>query len=333
MTSMLENQPPPLVPATFKDRKIGLVVMGILQVLGGGLFLLMGLLVSLVMLLPAPPGNTPPKAADIAISVAVFLGLAIFFMWTGVGAILARRWARALMLITSWVWLIGGIFTVITMGFVLPQVFAAMPQQNADSLPADFKKWLIILILAFYTVVFVLVPLAFLLFYRSPHVKATCEHRNPQPCWTDRCPLPVLAMSLTAWLISPLLCLSILTGSPFPCFGTMLSGVAGDGLWLALALVWGYAAWGCYRLKVSSWWLLQIIMVFHCVSVGITIQLLGVDKFYQAMGMPPEQVDLLLSGPFASMPVFMLMNLLTWASWLWYLVWIRHYFIETPAEP
>jgi hypothetical protein len=48
--------------------------------------------------------------------------------------------------------------------------------------------------------------------------------------------------------------------------------------------------------------------------------------------MPPEQVDMLMSGPFASVAVFMLMNFLTWATWLWYLVWIRHYFIETPAS-
>jgi hypothetical protein len=330
MTEIPENQPP-TVPAAFKDRRVGLILMGILQMFCGGFFLLMGLLVSLVLVLPAPAGTTPPKMSDIAAALAIFAGTAIFFIWTGIGAMLARRWARALMLMTSWIWLIGGIITVISMGFVLPQIFASLPQQGGTSLPDDLKTTMIISIMAFYTVIFVLVPLIFLLFYRSQHVKATCEFRNPQPCWTDRCPLPVLAMSLAAWMIAPLLCLSILKGSPFPFFGMMLSGAAGNVLLLVVAVVWGYAAWGCYRLKMSSWWLLQILMVFHCVSVGITIQVLGVGKFYQALGMPPEQVDMLMSGPFASVAVFMLMNFLTWATWLWYLVWIRHHFIETPA--
>jgi hypothetical protein len=48
-------------------------------------------------------------------------------------------------------------------------------------------------------VVFVLLPAIWTYFYRSPHVKATCEARDPVARWTDACPLPVLGFCL--WLL------------------------------------------------------------------------------------------------------------------------------------
>ncbi len=42
----------------------------------------------------------------------------------------------------------------------------------------------------------VILPLLFVLFYRSRHVKATCESYHPAPDWSEACPLPLLALSL-----------------------------------------------------------------------------------------------------------------------------------------
>ena len=37
-------------------------------------------------------------------------------------------------------------------------------------------------------VIYIVIPGVAVLFYRSPHVKHTCEVRDPVERWTDRCP-------------------------------------------------------------------------------------------------------------------------------------------------
>jgi len=47
-------------------------------------------------------------AAPIAIiSILFYALLAVLFVWLGIGSIMARRWARALVLVSSWFWLVG----------------------------------------------------------------------------------------------------------------------------------------------------------------------------------------------------------------------------------
>jgi len=42
--------------------------------------------------------------------------------------------------------------------------------------------------------VYLLVPLLLATCYQGKHVRATVNWLDPQPRWTDRCPLPVLAL-------------------------------------------------------------------------------------------------------------------------------------------
>src|SRR5882757_285048 len=103
----IESVPPP----AYKDRSSGLVIFGILTLLLG---CLAGLFVPLMLfgqMMAAKAPNAPPvNHATMLPGVAVYVLLAVALIWLGIGSIKARRWARALLLIFSWSWLIMGVF-------------------------------------------------------------------------------------------------------------------------------------------------------------------------------------------------------------------------------
>ena len=100
----------------FKDRSIGLIIFGALQiVMGCGCALLIPFM--LLSLLVAPPAAAPMNAAPMNMQMMLpavgFYGLAaVVLVSLGVGSIRARRWARALTLVLAWMWLVMGVMGV-----------------------------------------------------------------------------------------------------------------------------------------------------------------------------------------------------------------------------
>ena len=96
----------------FKDRKTGLVGFGILQIILGGLcaILVPFMIIGMIVLAVSKDSSAPPmNTATMIVGVLFYVLAAICFIWMGVGSIKARRWARALILVSSWLWLICGI--------------------------------------------------------------------------------------------------------------------------------------------------------------------------------------------------------------------------------
>jgi hypothetical protein len=279
------------VPA-FKNRSTGLIIFGILTILLGGLTGLM-LLLMIVQTAVAKTATPTPFAALLMV-IFIYATLAAALIWLGIGSIMARRWARALLLIFSWVWLIMGIVMVITMACVLPKVMENL-QATSNGQPAlppgaiTGVVMFMILVLGFF---FILVPAVWIFFYSSRHVKATCEARDPVTRWTDACPLPVLALSLWLWFSVPMFLLLPLMGhGVIPFFGTFLSSLPGSLVCLVLALLWAYSAWLLYKLDVRGWWLVLVMMVVWTASTILTYARHGMIEMYQRMGYPQDQID------------------------------------------
>jgi hypothetical protein len=164
----MENREDAVHIPSFRDRKTGLVVFGIILII-------IGLLLALLSLM---------CIAHIYVFLGLFLAVpAVWFISMGIGSIKARRWARALLLVTSWVWFIGEINIFII--YIYNEI-----AQGAQIYEDNNSTWI-----WFMLVVFIIAPVILILFYGSKNVKATCEFRNPQISWTDKCPLPVLALS------------------------------------------------------------------------------------------------------------------------------------------
>ena len=113
----------PVVPIEFEDRKTGLIVFGILTTLLGGLCALFVPLMFFSLTMSAKAG-VPTSMQAILPAVSVYGILAVVLIWLGVGSIMARRWARALLLIFSWSWLLMGVVSIGVMAFLGPQAMA-----------------------------------------------------------------------------------------------------------------------------------------------------------------------------------------------------------------
>ena len=314
----------------YKDRSTGLIVFGILTILLG---CMAGLLVLLMLVGQAAVrhANVPPTPlAAILPAIFIYGVLAVALVWLGIGSIKARRWARALLLIFSWSWLVMGLITLSAMVFVLPKVLAniqasAPPGQAA--MPAAAIGGIMIFACLILGVFFIIVPAVWVFFYNSRHVKATCEMRDPATRWTDACPLPVLGFCL--WLLFSALMMLVMPAMAhgvMPFFGTFLTGLPGSLLCLVLAALWACAAWLLYKLDVRGWWLVLIAMIVFMASALLTYARHDILEIYQLMGYPQAQIDQiqktgLLTG-----------NSMTWVMtfsmlpFLGYILFIKKYF-------
>jgi hypothetical protein len=242
---------------------------------------------------------------------------------------LKRRWARALLLIFSWSWLIVGVCITAVMPFFMAKFIANLPPNAKTGQPAmspAFITGMVIGMTVFYGIFFVLVPALWTFFYNSRHVKATCEARDPVTRWTDACPLPVLGFCLWTWLAVPMMLVMALTGlAVMPCFGVFISGLPGALFCLVIAAIWGVAGWWLYRLDARGWWLILVAMVLFTVSALLTYAHHDLSEMYQLQGLPPAQIDRMQKmGLFTSHRLSWLTALFT-LPFLGYLVFIKKY--------
>ncbi|HEU6449387.1 MAG TPA: hypothetical protein VFV23_13225 [Verrucomicrobiae bacterium] len=267
-------------------------------------------------------------------SMAAYLALMVAMIWLGVGSIMARRWARALLLIFAWVWLVIGIVTMAGMIIWLPKFFANIRDNmppNQPPMPGGAEIFVIGFMILFLGFFFILLPAVWVFFYRSPHVKATCEARDPEARWTDACPLPVLVMPALTLFSLPLMVLIGLSGNcVMPFFGVFISGITAGAFCIAIGALSVYFSWLIYRLQPLGWWLALTAMVLFMISGWLTFARHDLAEMYQLMNFPPEQIELIQK---TGMP-----DLIRWfmplsaAPFVIYLLFIKRYFRKTAAQ-
>ena len=283
--------------------------------------------------------GTPPNFSVLLPAVSVYGLLAVALVGLGIGSLKARRWARALLLIFSWTWLVMGIVMLIAMAFLMPKMLANVAATGSAGHPPmpGFMTTVIIVMLGFFSVFFVIVPGIGAFFYGSRHVKATCEARNPAVCWTDGCPLPVLACSL--WLAfgaAMMLILPFTNHSMMPFFGVFLTGVSGTVSYLAVAAIWGYAAWALYKLQGWAWWLISIGLCLYLASTLVTLARHDVVEMYRLMEYPEAQIQLLQQSNLLAGSGMMWLMVFCMVPWLAFLIFIKRYFrrqLPTAVNP
>ena len=183
--------------------------------------------------------------------------------------------------------------------------------------------------ITFMTIFYVIIPGLLVLFYSGRDVKATCEYRDPKIRWTDKCPLPVLAISL----MTAVGAISTLTMGTckwtLPFFGIILNGTAGAILILVLVLLYAYSAWGLYKMNIKAWWVLLLVTIGWSASIIITFSRVSMQDYYDKIGFSAQQLE--------SMKRFNMSNM-SWFCGLWaavtiaYLLCIRKYFVSGRQE-
>lgn len=317
------------LPAEYADRSAGLTVFGIIQILLGLLSLLGIPLVLLTAVMSRKTmGGSVPVGSYVQ-GMLTYAMIAVLLVTLGVGSIRARRWAWAITLVTSWLWLIIGATMTVMLTAVVPTSFAAgMKAASGGSTPISrgFMAAVLTFMIVLFAVFLIAVPIAFLIFYRRKDVEETCKRRDPQERWTDRCPLPVLAVSLLFACACVYYVVNSFTAPLVPFFGRWLTGWSGGLGYLFLAVLDAILAFSLYRLKIAGWWVAAAAVLLRALSSILTFLKGNLFEAYSKMGMSQAQLQMMSSNPAMRSGFVLWMSLLFTLALLGYLAWIKRYF-------
>jgi hypothetical protein len=320
---------------SFKDRKGGLVFFGILQILLGVFSVLILGLSILGLVMTRVSGTAAGQAMNLKMMVPSFLMYAvgaIVFIWLGIGSITAKRWARAMTLVLSIIWLAVGVLTFGFEAYFMPKPFSKM-QIEGSRLPESSAAIITFFALAFIFVLFVVLPAAFTLFFRSPHVKATCEQRDPKPRWTDKRPLPVLGLSLMLYAGAASMLLMIVYPA-LPFLGTILTGLPLVAYAVIVSGVLLYLAKNIYDLKIMAWTIAVILSILGSVTGTITFLKMDMIEYYKALGYSEQAIAQMRLAEIWQVigvrTIAVPLMIISLAVWIGYLLYVRRFFVAVP---
>ena len=274
----------PDLPEEHQDRSVLLFAFGLAELVFGvfALFLTALLVVRLCIGEPEPAMLVP--------AILGHLLLGVYYVAAGIGSIQARRWARPVVVVVSWLWLLTGVAALALAAVFLPGMMAQARPPGVDAEMLSVAQGCGFAVL---TVLCVVLPGIFLSVYGSAGVRTTFEARDPVPRWTDRCPTPVLG-----------LCLFLLY-------------LAVGLLFAEQAVAWSMAAflpilaWAAYRLRPWAWWSI------------LGVWLLGAGSAWSFFAKP-----FAAQTPFLQSPEVKLFVSLFFFGALVYLLWVRKSFVQ-----
>lgn len=322
---------PPISPPAlaYKDRRTGLLVFGILEILLGCIFLLALPATVFGQVATAKRTHTELNTAIVFSSLLTPALLATGLIWLGIGSIKARRWARSLLLCLGWLGLCIGAASLPIVIASLSSLEGMLRQQGQNVSPGIVVLTKVVVV-ATMTVFYVIIPAVLVLFYRSPHVKLTCENSDPVECWTDRCPLPVIAICiLQSCGALYILAMMPRLGAAFPLAGFVVTGWLSWTLWLGFIGLSAYAAWGFYHLQRSAWLIYTIAIVTIGLSSVMTFMRIDLLEYYRMTGLPEQQISQLAVSPLVRGHNPVWFSVLSTILFGGYLVYLRRYFVTT----
>jgi hypothetical protein len=314
------------VTPAFKNRRPGLIGCGVVHLLFGLMFVGFALLMVATFAMPAAQRAAMP-AGMMAYTVLFYLALAALFASLGIGSMMARRWAPPLILVTSWGWLVCGLAAASMMGFTVPMMTASLPQDQPGAKAAMVGCMSIVIGLFG-----IIVPLVFVLFYRSADVKATVQQLDPVPRWTDGQPAALLVFASWMFFGAVSTLLSSLMYKALPIGEFMLRGWPVFAVMGTMATLMFWVGWGTLRRLPAAWWSAVVLLIIGVVWGTLMLTSTDPAAMSKAMGMAPDPRQEQMTEAMYSSPFFFGWVAFFWAAYLVFLLYIRRYFFARP-EP
>jgi hypothetical protein len=225
----------------------------------GALLIVVGaanlLTIPLHLMLPSAAAGGSPRVM-LAADVLIYAALGAVFIWCGIGSLRLRRWARPVVLLISWGWLLSGGIGLAILILLMPGLLSGL----GFALPGAPTMIAVGAVLFACALGMVTLPGIITWFYSLAAVKQTLEQQDPRPSWTEACPLPVLALSLAMGL-SAVLCLPAAFNGQLPLFGKNVTGFPAALLILANGCACAYVAAGLYRMRIAALWATLLLTV------------------------------------------------------------------------
>jgi hypothetical protein len=306
-----------MMDGEYKDRKAGLIVFGVFEILGGlfcALFFAMAVLSLLFV------GEDAASLRQIAMGSSVYAFLAVWFIGNGIGTVRARRGTRLLMLASSWLFLVCGLLAMVMMIFVLPKSF------SSTEMAPEMVKPVLVIVYIVLAVIYLLFPTLGILFYGNRNVRATIEHRDPAPSWMEGCPLPVLVLVIMLLLGALSLMMLCFSNFALPFWGIIISGWVGAVVLLGCVGLCLWLAQGVYHLRLSAWWGVLTLLLLGLVSQLVTYSRIDIMDYYVEMGYSDQMLLQLNNMEWISGTMFNAMAIFYSAPGFIYLLFLKRYF-------
>jgi len=311
------------MPEPHKDRRAGLIAFGVLHILLGIVSVLLLLATAASAEIIARRGAPNAAQASVAQGLFFYGAAAFYFIAVGIGSIRGRRWARALAAAVSAIWTVAGIFSLAAMLIVLPHVMVLIPPSQETAVKVSS-----ILFVVFFMI---LLPLAMALFYASRDTALTSDELDPKVRWTDRVPVPVLALCVVLAFGAVTMLMS--AGRPvYIFFGHVVTGAPAALAIIAFAILFAYLAVQVYRLRESAWWVLLLLHIITGAMSFAALSRTNLNDIYQRMGMLTPQLQAMHLEQITHSPALWSTISIGWIAYLWFLLWLRRYFVGRGAE-
>lgn len=325
----------PIQPADFKDRRTGLIIFGILSCLIGGFSALGALSLPFAIFASRmTPGSPTPDLRSLIVAGIIYLSFATLFIWIGIDSFRAKRWVRPIVLSLGWTWLIMGICGMGMLIFTAPQMAEVMSAsataQGGPPLPPTFATVVMVVMFVFSGLLYLALPIAYLLFYSGKNVRATLEHYDPNSSWTERVPVQILGLTV-GLALAALAMLASMAYAVLPIFGTILVGLPAVIAFLVISAMFAFAAWLTYQRRLLGWWMTTILTIVLPISIIISMRRYTLAEIYAGAGLPPESLKMLeMYSSQGNLPSIVAMAILTLAC-IGYMLYVLKYF-RTPAK-
>lgn len=285
-------------PPAWRDRSTTVSFIGLGTI---GLGVLVAGLAVMMFFMPFP---------GLAMAGILYMAASAVLLVIGIGLMRVRKWARALMLILCWFWLLSGSMATVLMAVIL----------GSSKIPAVILVG--ILSATFYAVFLILLPGILIWILRSDDVRLTCEAHDPVVRWTDGRPLAVTGVALYMILFG-LYALVLPFGPEAPQFGVYLTGPLKYAVPLALAAAWIASGAGFLRMKPWAWWATLLVTILGGVSALLTAIRIPLDELYRRSGLTEVQIE--------QAKQFGMKNVMFWGLagtlvMLGLLIWLRRHF-------
>jgi hypothetical protein len=222
---------------------------------------------------------------NIASQIVGYYLIALVLIPLGYGHLKVRRWARTLALTLVGFWLVVGVPLIV--------VFAFVAVASKDLSLATVLIMLVALALSY-----LVVPGLLIWFYRSRNVRLTFEAKDPQTCWVERFPIPVLVLCSLYLFYIVVLHILILFNGIFPLFGVWLVDFQGILLLDILIACLACLTWGTFRLRTWAWWGSLIYFGLLTSSSILTLCRSSLSDILSRMKFAPTEMEALQGLPF-----------------------------------
>lgn len=312
---------------------VAVLISGILAILGSA-FAILGIACTLAALylipLPATVPVTPSFVKSIAaVSMLIFLGIAVFGIFTGIGLIRLKNWARISILVFSG-------FTVFFGGIALLFLMAMPFPTNPTGPPVDPGAVKAIVLLVYG--IPVLIGIWWLVLFNLKGTKAQFagapSETSPRISPVPSCPLPVQIIAVLYFFSLLSVIFIPLIHTPFPAinFGHALYGPAGKVLFVLVGLLLVIGGIGLLKLKKWSYPLVLGIQGFWLLSGVVSILSPAYPRLMQDM-LSQMHLPENIVRPYSirQLQFFSWFGLLTGALVIGILLYYRRRFIEAAS--